>query len=232
MDLGINNLGMYVAGTVLTIIVPGANTYRVLQGVKQHGFQGGVYASSGVMLADFIFMLAAAMGIGVVIHSNDWAYLLLLIIGGLYFLNLGISILRNWKISISNSINDLAHAAIDGSAGKAKSELRAIFKSSFLTCIVNFKAIFFYGLFLPTFIDTSFSPSWVPLLVLCLICAALLFVYYFLLSFLGLSLFGSRYGNQLFSGISLLFGIFIVGLALKILAESYSTFQKLSVAGI
>lgn len=227
MEIGINNLGVYIVGTILTIVVPGANTYRVLQGVKQFGFLGGAYASAGVMLADFFFMIAAAMGIGVIIHSNEWAYLLLLLVGGLYFFLLGSSILQNWRISMSHSMGVLGCPTSHSS--KMTKELRMVFKSAFLTCIVNFKAIFFYGLFLPTFIDKDYSPSWVPLFVLCAICALLLLTYYFLLSYLGIGLFSSKHGDKIFSCLSLLFGIFIVGLSIKIFIEGYSVLIKLSV---
>lgn len=226
MSFGIDNLGLYVAGTVLTIIVPGANTFRVLQGVKQHGFLGGMYASSGVMLADFVFMLAAAMGIGIIIHSNEFAHFGLLAIGGIYFLHLGISIIRSWRISISSSVNRFS--ATPRVPKKTSPELMIIFKSSFLTCIVNFKAIFFYGLFLPTFIDKNYSPSWVPIFTLCLICAVLLFCYYLCLSYIGLKIFNLKSGDKLFSIISLLFGFFITILSFRIFFEASTIFQKFS----
>ncbi|PIE46551.1 MAG: hypothetical protein CSA42_07910 [Gammaproteobacteria bacterium] len=190
MYFGINDIGLYILGTILTVIVPGANTYRFLQGVKQFGSIGGVYASSGVLLADFLFMVAAAMGVGVILQSSQLAYNAFLIIRGVYFAYLAIIILKDWRISIPSSVT--TNSAATTTKIKNKANLNKTFKSSFLTCIVNFKAIFFYGLFLPAFINNDYSPRWIPLLLLSVICAIIILCYYALLSYAGLRIFKSK----------------------------------------
>lgn len=205
--LGTNNYTAFVIGTVLTAIVPGANTYRVLEGAYQRGLKGGVAASAGVVTADIVFMAAAAVGLGALVRIHPGLFIALLLGGAAYFAKLGWGILTTRiQVRAAENTSDAHVLGSVPSAGK-------IAKDAFLTCIANFKAIFFYGLFLPGFIDAGYTRPWVPLLVLCLTCLAVLIVYYTALCLIGVRLFTSEFGLRFFRYATVVFGVFVLILA-------------------
>lgn len=213
-SIGINDFWAFVLGTTLTAIVPGANTYRVLDSSYRFGPSGGIWSSFGVILADITFMVAAAFGLASLFSVFPPLYGLMLLFGGCYFLNMAIAVLRN-----PNPANH-KFANVNGEIQKF-TERKTTFIDSYMTCVSNFKAIFFYTLFFPKFIDPTFQPSWLPFLFLCLTVLIILTIYYASLSLAGVWLFSSKNGVKFFKFVTLFFGVFIGLLSLRLFQEFY-----------
>jgi leucine efflux protein len=215
ISTGIISYWAFVLGTILTAIVPGANTYRVLDFSYKHGPVGGIWSSLGVVLADLTFMVAAALGLASLLTIFPSLYSALLLFGALYFLRMAISVLRSPKPE-----NHKFERANESKRIELKEKI-SIFSNSYLTCASNFKAVFFYTLFFPKFIDPTFSPTWLPFLLLCSTVLAILVIYYSILSLTGIWLFTSEKGRHIFTYVTLAFGVFIGILALKLFQEFY-----------
>ena len=211
---GIVSFWAFIVGTTLTAIVPGANTYRVLDFSFRYGIRGGVWSSAGVVLADLTFMIAAALGLASLMTLFPFTYGILLLLGGIYFLNMSIAVLKS-PFESQHKFGDSDRIARDPSA------LRGAFSQSYATCLSNFKAIFFYTLFFPKFIDPNFRPAWVPFVLLCATVLVILVIYYSALSLIGVALFSSKVGTKIFSFINFGFGIFVGILSISLFYEFY-----------
>lgn len=212
---GIVSFSAFIVGTTLTAIVPGANTFRVIDFSFKYGMQGGICSSAGVVLADLTFMIAAALGLASLLTLFPSAYGILLLLGGLYFLNMSIAVLKN-PFASQHSFGDARERSRQN-----PSVWRGVFTQSYATCLSNFKAIFFYTLFFPKFIDPNFHPTWVPFVLLCVTVLVILTIYYSALSIIGVALFSSKKGTKIFSVINVGFGIFVGILSISLFFEFY-----------
>lgn len=213
---GIVSFWAFVVGTALTAIVPGANTFRVIDFSFKYGVKGGIWSSAGVVLADLTFMIAAALGLASLLTFFPGTYGILLLLGGLYFLNMSISALKS-PLASKRSFSD----ARDRSPQNLSVWI-GVFTQSYATCLSNFKAVFFYTLFFPKFIDPTFRPTWIPVVLLCATVLVILISYYSALSIIGVALFSSKKGASIFSIINVGFGVFVGILAISMFFEFYT----------
>jgi threonine/homoserine/homoserine lactone efflux protein len=123
-------------GTVLTAIVPGANTYRTQEGVYRFGLKGGISATAGVMAADVVFIVVAAVGLGALVQTYPILFIDLLLAGTVFFSRLG------WRILTNQIFVRALHDPSTGKPGIIPTSSGKIARNAFLICIAKFKAIF------------------------------------------------------------------------------------------
>jgi leucine efflux protein len=135
--LGVAQPWQLVGATMLFLMLPGPGTFCLLTCSGKHGTRGGFAALAGLMLADAMLMLLAAMGIAALLRANPLLFKAVQYAGAGYLCWLG------WRLVFSPA--DVAAAVPFTRA--------ADFRRGFLVTLVNPKAIVFYMAFFPLFVD-------------------------------------------------------------------------------
>ena len=108
------------------------------------GVANGLAVSAGIVLGDLVFITLAIVGLSAAAATLGSLFMVLKVLGGLYLLWLGFSLLTGKKpaeIVVRNS--------------SRRSSLLASFVAGFLLTLGDIKAILFYASLLPVFIDIS-----------------------------------------------------------------------------
>src|SRR5690606_20613364 len=120
--------------------VPGPGTFCLLSSSARHGIKGGAVCLLGLMLADALLMLLAALGVAALLQAYPAWFSALRYAGGAYLVWLGLRLV--W---VRNK----------GEAMTAPFARLEDFRRGFLVTITNPKAIVFYMAFFPLFIDSA-----------------------------------------------------------------------------
>jgi len=136
-------LGAFFVTTAIFAYIPGpAMLYAAAQTVAR-GRWSGLTAALGIHLGGYVHVLAAATGLSVLFHAVPPLYMAVKLVGALYLIWLGVSLLR---------------VKIQGTATlpviERKSARRAFFESITVE-VLNPKTAIFFMAFLPQFIDAS-----------------------------------------------------------------------------
>lgn len=146
--LGTHDLLLFVASGVLLNITPGPDMLYIIARSTAQGARAGAAAALGIGAGCFVHIAAAALGVSAVIAASAAAFTLLKVIGALYLIYVGMTLLRAARPS---------RTAIPA-ATLAPAHLRAIFVQGFLTNALNPKVALFFLALLPQFIDFD-APS-------------------------------------------------------------------------
>ena len=120
---------------LIALTSPGPDTAIVLRQVSLHGRKEGFRASLGIGLGIYIHCILAVNGISIIIVSNELYKFLVSLVGGIYIMYLGISMLKT-------NINNLSKENVSFQKNKNS------FIAGFVTNIFNVKAfLFFVSLF-------------------------------------------------------------------------------------
>jgi threonine/homoserine/homoserine lactone efflux protein len=130
-------------GAMLVLaLVPSLSVITVTARSAAFGFIHGASTAMGVVAGDILFILIAIIGLGVIAESMEGLLSILKYISGTYLIWLGVQFWRS-KFEIrevgSNSTTSLATS----------------FSAGFLLTIGDQKAILFYLVFFPAFVDLS-----------------------------------------------------------------------------
>jgi homoserine/homoserine lactone efflux protein len=134
-------LAYFVACLIITI-VPGPTVTVIVANSLAHGTRAGLLNVAGTQLGLALMMLALIVGLTSVIEAMGWLFDWLRIAGALYLAWLG------WKLIRSPDILDQRGAA----AAKPRG---GFFMQGLMVLLANPKALFFFGAFIPQFVDTS-----------------------------------------------------------------------------
>ncbi len=145
--LGITDLWLFVLAGLLLNITPGPDMAYIMGRSAQLGARAGAVAALGITAGCFVHIAAAALGLSAILATSAEAFFILKLVGAVYLVWVGISLLR--------------HAGASGAAAanaKAAISLRGIFLQGFLTNALNPKVALFFLAFLPQFISAG-APS-------------------------------------------------------------------------
>lgn len=145
--LGITDLWLFMLAGLLLNITPGPDMAYIVGRSAQLGAKAGAAAALGITAGCTVHIAAAALGLSAIIATSAQAFFILKLVGSVYLIWVGISLLR--------------HAGASGAAGaddRAAISLRAIFLQGFLTNALNPKVALFFLAFLPQFIAVN-APS-------------------------------------------------------------------------
>jgi threonine/homoserine/homoserine lactone efflux protein len=156
-------LGVFLLAVLALFLSPGPNMAFVLSHGLAHGVRGGFAAALGISTADLVHTLCAATGVTALVAAWPPAFDLLRYAGAVYLLYLA------WQA--------LRPATPHSAAAAPAPSFGAIVRSAWLSNLVNPKALLFFMLFLPQFVDASRGRVTLQLLLLGLLLslAALLF---------------------------------------------------------
>jgi homoserine/homoserine lactone efflux protein len=129
----------YVAACIAIIIVPGPTVTVIIANSLRHGARAGLLNVAGTQAGLAIMLVVLAAGLQIIVesmaHVFDWVRLA----GAAYLVWLGIKLLRS-----------------DGTMGAVKDVPRAhgaYFWQGFIVILSNPKALFFFGAFIPQFLN-------------------------------------------------------------------------------
>ncbi len=142
--LDIQNYPSFIAAILLFQLIPGPGTLAILHATARNGRAAGLAAVSGTLLGDFVFMVAAVVGLAAVMRANPLLFTALQGFGAAYLCWLGVQLLRT-RIAGEERL-----AEPERSPG-------TYFRQAFAVSLTNPKVILFFVSFFPLFLTAESS---------------------------------------------------------------------------
>ena len=139
---GTHDLWLFVLSGFLLNITPGPDTLYIVGRGSTQGLRAGVVAALGIGAGTLVHICAAALGLSAILAASATAFTVVKIVGAVYLLYVGISLIRSAGVSKSSP-----SGAVTRPAG-----MRSIFAQGFLTNVLNPKVALFFLAFLPQFV--------------------------------------------------------------------------------
>ena len=155
MNLGVDNLGAYLAACVVLTLAPGPDNILVVSLGLARGRRPAVLAAWGMVSGVLVHTLAVAAGISAVIAASELAFKVIQIAGAAYLIYLAWRILRE------------RGGGPEAAADHAPAGLWALYRRGFLMNVLNPKVAIFFLAFLPGFAKPDLAmPVWLQMVVL------------------------------------------------------------------
>lgn len=209
---GITDLATYTLGVVAIILLPGPNSMYCLTIAGQYGIKAAYRAVAGILLGDFLLILATVLGAGTVLKLYPALFHGIKLLGGLYLAYIGWNLLRGaakkWRTQapkdVTNALKPTGHGA------------HHVFKRALLLSLTNPKAILFFLSFFVQFVDPAYPNPALSFFVLALILQLTSFIYLNLLVFAGHGLTQAFRRHIKTSAAAMgLVGVLFIGFAVK-----------------
>lgn len=124
--------------------MPSASVALVITRSATLGIPDGLAVSAGIVLGDLVFIALAIMGLSVVAETMGSLFFIIKLLGGLYLLWLGFSLLKAKESEKIKAVKNYS-----------KGSLLASLLAGFVLTLGDVKAIIFYASLLPIFINLS-----------------------------------------------------------------------------
>lgn len=147
MNLGIENLLVFVSAGILLNLYPGPDTIYIIGRSLVQGRGAGVCAALGISSGAMIHTLLGAFGLSAVLAASASAFTVVKYLGAAYLIYQGFRLL-----------SEPSAPAADQPLDHTRSGLRRIYRQGVLTNVLNPKVAVFFLAFLPQFISVS-SPN-------------------------------------------------------------------------
>ena len=130
----------FVVSSAVLLVIPGPTILTVISYSMAHGRRANAPLVAAVALGDSTALVLSLLGLGALLATSAWWFMVVKGVGGLYLLYLGIKLLR---AGISSA--DLPIPAAPSSRWR-------LFANTYLVTALNPKGIVFFVAFLPQFI--------------------------------------------------------------------------------
>jgi leucine efflux protein len=209
-SFGVIQFWTFLAGVIVIILMPGPNSLFVLKTSIVQGPKHAWCALAAVLLGDGTLILLSYLGLASVLLASPELFRWIRYLGAAYLLYIGIQILlslRQPKVSADASEQQVVVTATCAS----------VFRKSLLLSLTNPKAILFFLSFFIQFIDASFTPNWLPYLVLALVLEIISLLYLTTLIYAGAAI-ASFFKGQPKAGQAgnLVLGLLFTGFAVRL----------------
>ena len=154
---------IFIVASIALIVTPGQDMILVMSRSIAQGSAAGVATAAGVSVGLVGHTLLATLGLGAILRTSEWLFLVLKLVGAAYLVYLGIQLLRADR-----------HVLVL-SQGAPRS-LRRLFFDGALSNVSNPKIAVFYFAFLPQFVLPGAAHPTLAVFVLGLVFAALTFL--------------------------------------------------------
>jgi len=131
----------YLLATIVIVIVPGPTVTLIVANSLTHGTRAGLLNVAGSQAGLAVCIAIVALGLASVMQTIGWWFDWLRILGAAYLIWLG------WKLIRSTGEIDVS--------GAARKPRGGFLLQGFLVMMSNPKTLFFFGAFIPQFIDPS-----------------------------------------------------------------------------
>lgn len=143
---------LFIAIGTAAVVSPGPAILLAISNSVRFGMAKVLLSTLGNITGLFVLSLAAIFGLGAILKTSNFLFLIVKIIGAAYLIYLGVRQLR----SKTNFFAD--QATVDNykdSENSIKKSNLKIFSEGFLIAMTNPKAILFFTALFPPFIDTK-----------------------------------------------------------------------------
>jgi threonine/homoserine/homoserine lactone efflux protein len=154
---------LFIVASIVLIVTPGQDMILVMSRSIAQGAAAGVATAGGVSVGLVGHTLLATLGLGAILRTSEWLFVLLKLVGAAYLVYLGVQLLRTRS-------HDLVSARV------APRSLRRLFADGALSNVSNPKIAIFYFAFLPQFVAPGAEHPTAAVFALGLVFAALTFV--------------------------------------------------------
>ena len=149
---GIQHYASFVSAILIFQLVPGPGTLAILSATARDGVPAGMGAVLGTLCGDFLYMLAAVLGLAAVLASYPVAFSAMRWFGIAYLIWIGITLFRA------------------ASAGQERVDASPMggwvhFRRAFTVALTNPKVIMFFMAFFPLFLRADAKPAILGLLM-------------------------------------------------------------------
>jgi threonine/homoserine/homoserine lactone efflux protein len=131
----------YLLATIVIVIVPGPTVTLIVANSLTHGARAGLLNVAGTQAGLAVCIGIVALGLASVMQAIGWWFDWLRILGAAYLIWLG------WKLIRSTGAIDVG--------GAARKPRGGFLLQGFLVMMSNPKTLFFFGAFIPQFIDPA-----------------------------------------------------------------------------
>ncbi|MET3914828.1 threonine/homoserine/homoserine lactone efflux protein [Variovorax sp. OAS795] len=133
----------FVAASAVLLIIPGPTILTVISYSMSHGRRANVPLVAAVALGDSTALVVSLLGLGALLATSAFWFMVVKWVGGLYLIYLGIKLLRA----------GIAPAEI--AAPAAQVSRWRLFANTYLVTALNPKGIVFFVAFLPQFLSPT-----------------------------------------------------------------------------
>lgn len=158
---------LFVVAVLGLMVSPGPNMALIVSNSLALGARGGIVSAAGIFVADLIMTMLVCAGIATVVATWPPAFDVLRYLGALYLAWLAMQALRRRTPALERQ--------------RATASLRQAFHGATLVSLLNPKAMLFFLVFLPQFVDPRRGAVTLQLLVLGLALSTIAFVFHALL---------------------------------------------------
>ncbi len=139
---GIQNYGSFIMAVVVFQLIPGAGTITILNATARNGTGCGMKAVFGTLSGDFIYMLAAVLGLAAILSAYPNILASAQWIGVAYLCWIG------WKFLRASVADHPTDATLEQNGW-------AYFRQALAVSLTNPKVIMFFMAFFPLFLSTE-----------------------------------------------------------------------------
>ena len=159
MFYGVTDLGTFVLGTIVIVLLPGPNSLYVMTVASRFGIAAGYRGAAGIFVGDLVLMTLAATGVASVFQANPALFVALKYAGAVYLVFLGLNLLR--AALRGRGAGDSTVPAEAPGFGTTRPFRVALFIS-----LMNPKAILFYVSFFIQFVSPGYAHPALSFLIL------------------------------------------------------------------
>jgi threonine/homoserine/homoserine lactone efflux protein len=136
------SLFLFIAGSLLLLVVPGPAVFYVLSRAVGQGRGAGVVSAAGISVGTLFHVAAAVLGLSALLVSSARAFQTVKLVGAAYLVFLGVRMLMN-RVDEAAPAPETAHS------------YRRIFAQGILVNVLNPKSALFFLAFLPQFVEPA-----------------------------------------------------------------------------
>ncbi|MXG91669.1 leucine efflux protein LeuE [Nocardioides flavescens] len=222
---GVTDLGSYLVGLVLIILLPGPNSLYVLSVAARRGVPTGYRAACGVFTGDAVLMTLSALGVVSVLSTHETAFAVVKYLGAGYLGWLAIGMLRAawaaWRRRALPLATASAVAGTPSTAASTATSTERVFRRALVVSLLNPKAILFFVAFFVQFVDPAYDRPALSFLLLGGLLELGSFVYLSVLILAGARLAEvARRRRRLTAGATSAVGVVFLGFAVKLATAS------------
>jgi leucine efflux protein len=140
----IQNYSSFLIAILVFQLVPGPGTVAILNATARNGLGAGFGAVLGTLVGDFIYMVAAVLGLAAVMQANPILFEALQWFGAAYLVWMGIQLLRT-------------RFASDADNSEPQRSGWVYFRQACMVSLTNPKVILFFVAFFPLFLRADAS---------------------------------------------------------------------------
>ena len=154
---------LFVVASVLLIVTPGQDMILVMSRSVAQGVAAGVVTAAGVSVGLLGHTILATLGLGAILRTTEWLFIVLKFVGAAYLLYLGVGLL----------LTKSRELALGASTSRS---LPKLFLDGALSNLANPKIALFYFAFLPQFVAPNAQHPTLTIFALGVVFAALTFL--------------------------------------------------------